>query len=146
MLTLKGRIIEKSGGFSMLPGTRSRIERQTNIPALRNLGLLLIIVFLYPLSAEAQQGELGGTRLVDGWIAIGTGITEPITSPIERVDACWQGYHAEDPISPYLVACGCAAYGLGEGIVVGAGDIIVGALDVVTFGIFELSRQAGVIE
>ena len=108
--------------------------------------LLFSAILLSPIHAVAQDEGLGDSRLLDGWLAIGTGISKPFSRPLEVVDDCWQGYDAPDPVTPYLLATGCAVYGLGEGIVVGACNVVVGALDVVTFGLFELSRQSGVIE
>lgn len=107
---------------------------------------LIAAVILVAAPRPVQAQDDGGARLADGWIAIGTGLTKPLSRPVDRVDDCWQQYDADDPISPYLVAAGCGVFGVGEGIVVGACNVVVGALDVVTFGLFELSRQSGVIE
>ena len=126
-------------------------SRKLNL-LLRSKVPLLVVLFtfyacLFDSSlAQAQEEGYSGSRLADGWIAIGTGVTKPFSTPVERVDDCWQEYHADDPITPYLLATGCAVFGLGEGIVVGACNVVAGALDVVTFGIFEISRQTGVIE
>ena len=128
-----------------------RSNRKSNV-LLRARALLFVVYsslaacLLDSTAVQAQEEGYSGSRLADGWIAIGTGVSKPFSTPIDRVEDCWQEYHADDPVTPYLLATGCAAYGLGEGIVIGACNVVAGVLDVVTFGIFEISRQTGVIE
>ena len=73
---------------------------------LRARELLFVVFFsftacvLESTAVQAQEAGYSGSRLAAGWIAIGTGVTKPFSTPIARVEDCWQEYHADDPVTP----------------------------------------------
>jgi hypothetical protein len=114
----------------------------------------LVMHCLFPLAAKAdnvaglpqEQEGYGDSTILDGWRALGYAVVQPFSRSFERGGDCVNWLEPREPITPLVVVPVCGVYGFVEGAVVGVCAATLGVVDIVTFGIFELSYRAGFLE
>ncbi len=127
-----------------------RSARRIVAPGLLVLALLLSLPGLAVADRVAglpqDQEGYGDSTILDGWRALGYAVVQPFSRSFERGGDCVNWLEPREPVTPLVVVPVCGVYGFAEGVVVGACAATLGVLDIVTFGIFELSYRAGFLE